>query len=170
MIRFATAVLFLLFSLPAQCFGIHPPGVGAVLPAGAPGASCSDIPGTTMGPWASLAVPLSASNGGALTLIASGLPLVSSAPAVFTTLVHFDFAALSSPVALPTGCVSGYVAPAIVFTTLLANTGACQGSLLTIAPPLPGFAGVALFGQVFMYDNIRLAWASSNAFRMTFQP
>lgn len=168
MIRFLSLVLFLALSLPAQCFGTFPAGVTAV--GTTPNDRCSNIPGTTLGPFCSPQAAISASAGGTFFLVSSNLPLVSSAPVFFTTALHLDFGQLPGPVALPSGCLSAYVAPTIAFTVLLFNTGACQSVLVAPVPPLPGFAGVQLYGQAFMYDSIRVSWASSNVFVMTFQP
>lgn len=168
MIRTLIFVLFLALSLPAQCFGTHPGGVTAV--ASAPNGRCTDIPGTANGPWCSLQNAISASTGGPLFLVASNLPLVSSAPVFFPTSVYFDFVHLPTPAPLPSGCVSAYVPGTFAFVVNLSNTGACQASLLATLPPLPGFAGVQLYGQAYMYDTLRAAWASSDVFRMTFQP
>jgi hypothetical protein len=168
MIRFASLFLFLLCALPAQCFGTFPAGVTGV--GTTPGDRCSDIPGTTLGPFCSPSAAISASNGGPFFLTASNLPLVSSAPVFFQSALHLDFGQLPGPAPLPSGCASAYVAPLFAFNVLLFNTGACQSVLVVQVPPLPGFAGVQLYGQVFMYDSIRVAWASSNVFVMTFQP
>lgn len=167
MIRLLLSVLFLLSATTAQCFGTHPPGVGAV--GAAPGARCSNIPGTSNGPWCSLSAALVASTGGPLSVVASNLPVVGSAPGAFPTWAHFDFSTLPAPAVLPSGCTSAYVLPTIPFPFLLLNSTGCQSVFLTTIPPVPALVGGNVFGQVFLFDTLRAVWASSNVFRMTFQ-
>jgi len=151
MIRFLTAVLLLSLTLSAQCFGSYPTGVTGI--SGVSGA-CSPFVGSPwVGPWSTPASGLS-SGGGNVRLYISQIPFGTLGPTPVVFHLDFTYNPGLLPTPLPGGCATVHVAPAITYTGMATVdlTGSCQTVATITYPPLPGLAGLPIYGQAFTLD------------------
>lgn len=152
------ASLCLAVSLSSQCFGTMPNGTVDL------GGACSDIPGSTSGPFVNPAGPVSASIG-LFRLYWSNIPGADPAPIAVAAL---DFG-ISAP--MPLGSCSVLIQPHLLLVTcsIDATQPGCQTGAVISFPPNPGLAGLQFYGQGAMIDQVLGGVAVSNVFLTTLQ-
>jgi len=161
----------------AQCYSTYPTGVVTVSVSSAP---CNDIGGASAGPWMSPNVAISSSLGAnPLTWVWSNLPQYFPQPGVFYGVVAVDIGLAPSPITLTLGGVTspcvGSVGGGLVLDYPIVYTSPigfnlCQSTYYAVVPPIPGIAGLDLFGQGYLLDLTINKWATSNVWKMTVQP
>lgn len=164
------APLLLSTSLAAQCFGTYPPGVVGASISPLDGRCTPQFGGPWVGPWCSPQIAFS-SLGGTFRIEFSEVPFGAGTVAPLLALVNLDLGSLPAPVALPGGCaalvgsgigqLSGSVTPDIF--------GTCQTAMVLTLPPIPGLAGLQVWGQGFVFDPSIPGFSTSNVWICTVQ-
>lgn len=159
--RFLALLFLLSVALPAQCFGVYPMGtVDAGISSG-----CTSIPGYAAGPFVTPGSPVYADIG-VMRLNWSNIPGQDPQAVAITVL-----SGTADPIGFSFFGCAGHVLPDLlaIHGTVDALQVGCRSFAAITFPPVPALAGLELFGQGYMLDNVLGGAATSNVFKTTLQ-
>lgn len=164
------SMLFLCFSLAAQCGGTYP-----ALVFDAPGpynAGCNNMTSTpgAIPPWSSPIQWISAGSGGNLTVTWSDFSPPPFPSPIYEVVVLLDVALLPAPVFVSPGSACTIIVGGglLFLPATINNSLGCPVTFIGVVPPMPSLQGLTIYGQGVMRDPLLpLSWATTNAWQFT---